>query len=278
MVHPGVELTGTLSDDGTDMMHAIVYTNPVRQPPPELHGLVTAVHDPGGTVCDWRLAPVQASLSVTRDDIEQYRHWRSQFARETFIGERALVLAFLDWAGHRYDVSGLRFLHSHTAYVDHAHVLKLKLQLDRLLSALSNNVEEGFGLHMPPAHRSAARAVIATDPPTTLLATRDASVSVGRDGLLLGIKGAHDRWDRVVLLGWRVEDGGVVAITDGGERPLSDGSAAWLLRALGRDQAEVEVRPARVASLLAPTLMFLRDAADTAMSCHTGLSTRTGLS
>lgn len=33
-----------------------------------------------------------------------------------------------------------------------------------------------------------------------------------------------------------------------------------------------------MSALLAPTLMFLRDAADIAIAGHTGISTRTGLS
>ena len=112
--HPGAGLGGTLSGDGTDMMHATVYTNPVGQPPPELHGLVTPVHDPAGAICDWRLAPMQTSLAISHDDIDRYRTWRSHYAAETFIGERALVLTFLDWAGSRYNTAELQFLRAAT--------------------------------------------------------------------------------------------------------------------------------------------------------------------
>ena len=274
--HPGAELGGVFSGDGTDMMHATVYTNPVGQPPPELHGLVTPVHDPAGAVCDWRLAPVRSSITVTPDDIARYRQWRSQYARELFLGERALVTTFLSWAGSRYNVSELLFLHSHTAYIDNAHAYKLRRQIDDLTGALSRSDDTGLGLVMPPTHRAAGRALIPTIPPTTVLSTRGVTITASPAGLMLNAYGPDEAVHHTALHGWRLQRPGLIVSTDTGEEKIPDSPAAGLIGALGRDSDEVAVRPTKMSALLAPTLMFLRDAADLAVSGHTGLSTRTG--
>ncbi len=185
---------------------------------------------------------------------------------------------FLDWAGSRYNVGELQFLRSHNAYIDNAHAYKLRRQLDDLIDALSRSTETGLGLFMPPEHRAAGRALLPTNPPTTVLSTRGAAITASPAGLALSAYGPDDVIHHVTIHGWRLQKPGVIVTSDTGEQKIPDSPSAWLVSTLGRDQTNVAVRPTKISALLAPTLMFLRDAADTAISGHTGLSTRTGLS
>jgi hypothetical protein len=276
--HPGVELGGCLSGDGSEMMRATVYINPVGPPPSQLDGLVTPVRDPAGVIIDWRLAPVRPSLAITHEDIDRYRQWRLHYASEVFLGERALVVTFLDWAGSRHKISELEFLRNQSAYIDNAHAYRLRRRLDVLIAALFRDAETGIGLFMAPGRRAASRALMPTDPPNTVLSSDRATITASAAGLMLNVCGPDGAVQHLTIRGWRLHQCGVFVNTGKAEQNIPDSPAAWLISTLGRDQPDVAVRPTKMSALLAPTLMFLRDAADTAISTHTGLATRTGLS
>lgn len=276
--HPGVELGGCLSGDGSEMMRATVYISPVGPPPSQLDGLVTPVRDPGGAIIDWRLAPVRPSLAITHEDIDRYRQWRLHYASEVFLGERALVLTFLDWAGSRYNVSELQFLRSQSAHIDNAHAYRLRHRLNALIDALFRGSETGIGLCMAPGRRAASRALMPADPPSTVLSAGRAAITASSAGLMLNTFGPDGAAQHLPIHGWRLHQRGVIVNTGAAEQNIPDSPAAWLMSTLGRDQPDVAVRRTKMSALLAPTLMCLREAAETAISTHTGLATRTGLS
>ncbi|MDQ2956086.1 MAG: hypothetical protein M3Y42_03865 [Actinomycetota bacterium] len=268
--HATAPITGILSGSGTDLLRVTVYTDPVpTHPPTELDGLLSPVYDADGHLLDWRLDPTHAEHSVEAADFQFYRSWRSGYSTERFIGERALVQAFLDWAAGCCDVSALQILRLPKAHADFHKALEMGLQIDRARRCTEVATEPGFGIFTKAGHSSASRAFIPTDPPTVLLATGTTTVTIGRDGLSL-----RQGEDAVFVHGWRADGDGIVANTGDGELALGTSPAARLLRIIGRNAPQAEVRPCPVGTLVAPLLIFLKDAAQLGGKAATGLYVR----
>jgi hypothetical protein len=124
-------MTGILSGDGTDVVRVTVYSHPApAQPPDDIAGLVRPMHDEQGHFRDWRLSPAQPDHHVGSSEFHRYREWRAGFATERYIGERALIRSFLDWAHGRCPVSTLEILRLPDAHVDFHKALMMARQAD----------------------------------------------------------------------------------------------------------------------------------------------------
>lgn len=262
-------ITGTLSGTGADLLRVTVYIGqvPVR-PPASLKGLLSPIYDDAGHLHDWRLDPAHAERHVETADYGVFRVWRSSYACEHFIGERALVQAFLDWAAMHCDVSALQILRLPKAHVDFRKAFQMRLQVDQARKVIEATHELAIGVFANTG-RSATRALIPTDPPTTLLAIGGTAVSVGSDGLQL-----RGDLDAVSIHSWYATDDGIVAITDDGELALGNEAGARLLQILGRHTPHAEIRKSPMSSLLAQVLIFLKDAAQMGGETNAGLYIR----
>jgi hypothetical protein len=269
--------TGLLSGTGTDLLRATVLTHVVpARPPLQLSELVTPVYDHRAHLIDWRLAPHHPDLKIDAAEISAFRSWRATFVAERFLGERALIGAFLDWIQMRCDTRALDVLRLPSAHVDFHTALEMRLQLDHARKLVNASNEHGFGLFVAPGRRSASRALIPTDPPTVLLATAESALTVGPDGLSLHRSAATE--ETLHVRGWTSHADGVHAHTPNGNVPLGDGAAARLLRVAGRHADEVEVDDCPLSTLLAPLLVFLRDATELAGNTGATLHIRSGWS
>jgi hypothetical protein len=266
-------LLGVLSGTGTDPVRVTVYTGPVpATPPPDLDGQVAEVRDRYGNRVDWRLSD---STGLEEADklaaLARFRRWRLSYAAERFLGERALIVAFVDWADRHADASALHALRLSEADIGPAAALRLRWQLDQLRGRPGG--ETGLGIFAPPDSVAPVRGLVPTDPPTIVLANRAASLTVDPGGLRLDAPGSGDP---VAVRAWRVDEHGVIADTDQGPRDLGSTPAADLLRAVGRHAPQVAVRPVELGRLFAALATFLHDAADLAADCRTGLHVRSG--
>lgn len=275
IVRPARETTGILSGRGTEPVHVTVHIEPVPSAPPgDLAGQVVEVRDRDGALLDWQLVHdpgVEQPERLAR--IMRFRSWRQAFAVDRFIGERAFVLAAIDWADRHCDASALHILRLSEGYIPDAKVLRLRWQLDRIRARCSADAGTGFGIFAPPERTAPARGLLPTDPPTTVLANADAEVLVGPAGLQLRTRGSGAAID---VTGWRVDARAVVAQTSDGVLELDRSPAAELLCAIGQDAPQVAVRPVELRRLFASLLTFLADAADLAAECRTGLHVRSG--
>lgn len=267
--------SGLLSGTGTHPVRVTVYfgAGPAT-PPPDLEGRVAEVRDRDGTRVDWRLSDCSGLEGADRlAALERFRAWRLSYAAERFLGERALVLAFIDWADRHGDASALHALRLTEACIADTAALRLRWQLDQLRGR--SRGETGFGIFAPPDAAAPVRGLVPTDPPTTVLADRAASLTVGADGLRLDAPGSGGP---VSVRAWQVDEHGVVADTDRGLRELGATPPAELLRALGRQAPRVAVRPVELGKLFAALATFLHDAVDLAIDCRAGLHVRSGWS
>jgi hypothetical protein len=252
-------LTGALSGTGQDMLRATVHTGAVpSHPPGELADLVQPVYDSRGQLRDWRIGASRSGQRVDDIAFARYRHWRSQFAEDRVLGERALIRAFLEWAGTRCETSALAILRAPAGRVDFHAALMMKMQIEGCRRVVAATAEDGIGLYPGGSTRGALRAFIPMDPPALLLGLGRSALTAGPDGLCLRSPEAEGGVRAVT--GWRVARLGVAAAVQDGEVDLA-GDAATLLRVAGRQSPVVEVHPAALSILLAPLLVFLRDAA-----------------
>lgn len=256
-------MTGILSASGHDQLRVTVLTAEVpHHAPPELEGSATPVYDDEGHLYDWRLDPAHADHALQAQDFQRFAGWRSGYAVERFLGERVLVLSFLDWAADRFDVSTLQVLRLDHAHLDYRRSLELDRQLTQIQRHLDGNQDVGFGLFSENKNKP-IRGVIPSGRPTTLLAFGSDSVTVAQDGLHL-VSGGSDH----LVKDWKISDGRVTA---NGELDLGVEVAGRLLRIVGRQAPAIEVRECLISSLVAPLLSFGKEAADIAGTGHTGL-------
>ncbi|SDJ10663.1 hypothetical protein SAMN05444157_1768 [Frankineae bacterium MT45] len=251
------QVGGLLAGDGAEMLRATVYTRaiPVR-PPSGLEELVRPVYDLDGELHDWRLEPTNIQRSIDPEEFHRYRAWRHGFAEERFLGERGLVHAFLDWVDGRTDTSLLNALRLPRAHVGFHKALRMHMQVENAQHLITHE-DMGIGFYSGPSHRGAFRAVIPSDPPTTLLAWDQSVLTVGPNGLCMRRMADDEILD---IRGWSISDQEVTARTEHATVDLGGSGAARLLRMAGREAAEVEVEPSPLATLLAPLLISLGDA------------------
>ncbi len=256
-------MTGILSGAGHDQLRATVVTGPVpHHAPAELEGSVTPVYDDEGHLYDWRLDPAHADHALQAQDFQRFASWRNEFASERFLGERVLIVSFLNWAAEKCDVSTLQVLRLNHAHVDYHHAMQLDRQLSQLHNYLAKNPATGFGL-FSGGGSTPIRGIVPTEPPSTVLALGRDSVTVGVDGLHLHT-GRHDHAvDR-----WQISDGRVIA---NGALDLGVEVPGRLLRIVGRQAPSIEVKACPVRSMMAPLISFGREAAELAGSGRTGL-------
>ncbi|SOD74541.1 hypothetical protein SAMN05892883_3727 [Jatrophihabitans sp. GAS493] len=252
------QVGGLLAGEGAEMLRATVYTRaiPVR-PPSDLDELVRPVYDIDGELHDWRLEPTNTQRGIDPEEFHRYRSWRHGFAEERFLGERGLVYAFLDWIAGRTDTSLLNALRLPRAHVGFHKALRMHMQVENAQHLITHD-DMGIGLYSGSSHRGAFRAVIPSDPPTTLLAWDQSVLTVGPHGLCM----RRMAYDEILdIRGWRIVDQQVTVRV--GETTVDLGSSsggARLLRMAGREALEVEVESSPLATLLAPLLISLSDA------------------
>ncbi|HTZ44612.1 MAG TPA: hypothetical protein VMB79_12190 [Jatrophihabitans sp.] len=265
-VHQTGQLTGTLSGRGHDQLRIVVLTDAVPPHlPPELQDLARPVYDPDGHLCDWRLDLAHAEQPVRPEDFQRFIAWRARYAAERYLGERALITALLDWAAHRCDVSTLQVLRLDHARVDYHRALEMSRQLAQTRQYLERHAATGYGLYAPGSRR-AIRGFIPGDAPATVLGLGGAAMTLTADGLTLRHGGSQ-----TPVLGWRVQESTVTIRTPDGEQPVTASDAARLVRMVGRQAPEIEVRQCPVNDLVAPLLSFGKEAADLAGTAHNGL-------
>ena len=268
------QLTGALAQDGADMLRAVVITQPAPlSPPTQLAEFVAPVYDLDAHLIDWRLEPHHPDKPIPAGGIAAYRQWRSTYAVERFLGERAHVRAFLDWARPRCDTRSLDLLRLPSAHVDFRTALEMRLQIEQVRKIVNDSHEHGYGLFTMPGRPSAARSLVPTDPPTLLLAMNDAKLSVDSNGLTVRRAGGEDA---LRVWGWTASREHVRVDTPDGEYDLGKAAAGRLLEIVGRYADEVEVHECPLSTLFAPLLVFLRDATQLAGSTGADLHIRSG--
>lgn len=263
--------TGVLSGTGHDILRATVYTGMVPpHPPAELADSIHPVYDNSGELCDWRLGSLLPGHHVDDAASARVRTWRAAFAQDRFLGERALIRAFLDWLGPCCDTSALDILRLPSGRVDFHAALKMKIQIEAADRAVADAHEDGLGLYTSRGTRSAMRALIPTQSPTLLLGVNGTNLIVSLDGLSLQSSARQGRLQAIT--GWRATEDGLIAAGQGREVDLTGQDAARLLLAAGRQAPRIDVHDAPLRTLLAPLLVFLRDAAtlagDTGAELH----------
>lgn len=251
-----------------------MYTDTVpTTAPANLEGIVDPVYAETGVVRDWRLHAGSGAEPLTAGQIARYRAWRGDFACEWFVGERAFIHAFLTWARERSPVTALDVLAWHDARVDFHHALQMRLQADQARRAVDVSAATGLGLYTGQRSGALARAVVPGESPVPLLSTVGASVRVGREGLLLRHRGAAGE---LVLTGWQFHDAGVTLTAPDGQITTDDPRVQRVLRVLGRQASQVDVRVCPLSTLVAPFLVFISDAAAMAGDTGSDLYVRAG--
>jgi hypothetical protein len=266
---------GLLTDGGKDMLHAVVHTAHVPgQPPPGLTSVVRGVHDHHGLLVDWELADPRLPLVAEPRQFQEFHAWRSRFADERALGERALATSFVRWAGQYVETSALESLTTGSATLGPPSVIRLKWQLDQARKACSAHGGEAIGLFVPGARSTPMRGFVPRNPPATVLGDAHHELSAGPGGLELR---HHEHGESMswALTGWHLDHDGVRISTAMGT-VLVDDAAAELLRAAGSNYPDIEVRSFPLQRLFAPLMMALADAASIAISCHTGLTLYSG--
>jgi len=259
------QLSGVLSGTGHDQLRLVVLTDQIpHAAPAELESIARPVYDSDGHLCDWRLDVAHAEHPLSAEDFQRFTGWRRGFAVERYLGERALITAFLDWAAGHCSVSKLQVLRLDHARIDYHRALEMGRQLEQVRDYLGRHTASGLGLFSPTARKS-IRGFIAAAEPTTVLALGTVAVLLTPDGLSLRQPGGP-----VPLLGWHCDDSNLAARTAEGELPLT-GDAARLLRIVGRQATDIEVRDCPIGDLIAPLLSFGKDATDVAGTAHNGM-------
>ena len=269
------QLRGELSGSGRDMVRVTVYTAAVpAHPPSELADAVHPVYDRSGELEDWHLG--SAHVGPLPDDaaFRFFRAWRARFAQDRFLGERALIRAFLVWADGRFDTSALGALNVAHGRVDFHAALKMKTQIEIAERVLNASEEEGLGLYARRPHSSAMRVLFPTEPATLLLGVRETTLTVGTNGL--NLRQLSPGPGLAPLTGWRSEDAKLTVSTTNGDVDLTDTDAAILLSIAGRHAPAIEVHGAPLHTLLASLLVFVRDVATLAGQSGVDLHIRSG--
>lgn len=265
-----VGMTGLLSGSGHDQLRVTVLTGDIPDhAPAELEGSVTPVYDDEGHLYDWRLDPAHSDHNLQAQDFKRFAAWRSEFATERFLGERALIISFLNWADQQCDVSTLRVLRLDHAHLDDRHTLELDRQLGQIQHYVDQHPATGYGLFSGAASRP-IRGLIPSDQATTVLGLGSDQVTIETDGLHLRSRGS----DHLVTQ-WEIADGQVTA---NGELSLGRDAPGRLLRIVGRQAPSITVQACPVRSLVAPLLNFGKEAAELAKTGHTGLYLRSSWS
>lgn len=266
---------GVLADGGKDMVHAVVYTAPVpSQPPPGLASFVRGVTDRHGQLVDWELADSRLPLVADPKQFDAFHTWRSAFAVERAIGERALASSFVRWVGQHVETSALDSLTAGSATLGPPAAIHLKWQLDQARKACSAHPGDAIGLFVPGAKSAPIRGFVPEDPPVLVLGRAHHELSCGPAGLELRqqVDDVATSWP---LTGWHSDADGVRVTTADGHHVV-DEVAAELLRTSASNYPDVDVRTLALQRLFAPLLMALGDAAAMAITCHTGLTLYSG--
>ncbi|HEY8791150.1 MAG TPA: hypothetical protein VIM10_18735 [Actinopolymorphaceae bacterium] len=271
--HPTHTDHGLLADGGKDMVHAVVHTSPVpSQPPPALVSVVRGVSDRHGQLVDWELADSRLPLVADPQQFEEFHGWRSTFAVERAVGERALATSFVRWAGKYVETSDS--LTAGSATLGAPAAIHLKWQLDQARQACKAHPGEAIGLFVPGARSAPIRGFVPEDPPVLVLGRAHDELSCGPTGLELRhhAGGESASW---LLTGWHSDTDGLRITTSEGTHAIDD-VGAELLRVSASNYPDVEVRSLPLQRLFAPLLMALGDAAALAIACHTGLTLYSG--
>lgn len=263
-------MTGLLTHGGADMLRVTVYTEAVPQSPPaELVEAVRPVYDQHGGVRDWIAQPTPDDAE-TMKRLAAYRAWRSGYAVDKWLGERALVSAFVSWAARRCDVSSLDLLSLPCAQVDQDTALKMRWQMEQAYAACRSGRDEGWGIFSTSSPATPIRAFLPATPPTTILASRATSLSAASQGLVLTRK----ERDPAVLLGWERTASGTRVDTQAGQF-TAEGDVSQLLQIAGRHADQIVVSALPLRTLVASVVLFFRDAADVAVHARAGLTIHT---
>lgn len=263
------QLSGLFAGDGARMVRATVATGPIpQQAPPGLAELASPTHGDDGHLLDWHLTPHHADHSVSPAEVTAFRTWRATFTAERFIGERAVLISFLDWAGQRCDVSALEVLRLPRAQVDAHTALQMRRQLSEARAEVENTDEHGYGLITTPGRSVPSRALIPAAEPVILLALGNTSLTLTDDGVLLDAPATAA--GPVAVRAWQYESERVRADTTAGEVEPGQ-ETGRLLQILGRRASHVEVARLPLHLLLAPLLIFLRDATELASNTRSDL-------
>lgn len=266
---------GLLADGGKDMVHAVVHIAPVpSQPPPGLASFVRGVSDRHGQLVDWELADPRLPLVADPKQFEEFHAWRSTFAVERAIGERALAASFVRWVGQYVETSALDSLTAGSATLGPPASIHLKWQVDRARKACAAHPGEAIGLFVPGARSAPIRGFVPEDPPVVVLGRAHHELSCGPAGLELRDR-ADDDSTSWALTGWRSDAEGVRITTSAGTHVV-DEVGADLLRVSASNYPDVDVRTLALQRLFAPLLMGLGDAAAMAITCRTGLTLYSG--
>jgi hypothetical protein len=113
--------------------------------------------------------------------------------------------------------------------------------------------ESGWGLFGGTGATEPTLRLLATDPAPTLLATPTAAVAVSLRGLRLLRR-------QITLTGWRSTDRGLALSAADGERRLGAASlSAQLLRRLGAEARQVELRRVPLSDFFAPAVRIVAE-------------------
>jgi hypothetical protein len=243
-----------LAGDGPTLIHAAVAHNPAPQAAPaNLEGMVVPVRDAGGVVKDWRLASDEQSRVR-----EEFARWHDGFVTEAVVGDVATVRGLRGWARGRVNLSELGILQLPHARISPRHARKLAWQLR--VAAEECGKERGIGIGVSATDQSGlARGFVAQEGPLMLLADGGAWIAASEAGLVVH---ADELPDTTLLVqGWTVREGNVIAHTDSGDVDLWTSRAGKLLVRVAPGLSDAVVRQVPLTTVFAGLFVTLADMA-----------------
>jgi hypothetical protein len=195
-------------------------------------------------------------------------------AFQHFVGEVALVSAFVAWAGRHGIYGELPRLCEPDVRLDYGPTLQLGRNVQQLRMLPVQSDEVGLAL-MLPAHPTPMRGLIAFRP-SVVLASPAGSLTITPDDLVLSsvhdrIRGEVSTWR---VAGWRGNPKAMRLQTDEGEVELTSPRLCDLLAHAGRGAEHVIVQRLPLRTIFMPLLVFLSDATSEAQHARTGLIIR----
>jgi hypothetical protein len=197
-------------------------------------------------------------------------------AVQHFIGEAALVSAFVEWAGRHGIYGELARLCEPDVLLEYGPALQLGRNVQQLRRLPTQPEELGLALVLP-AHPTPMRGLVAFRP-SVVLACAAGSLRITPDELVLSsvddrLRGEQSSWQ---VEGWRGDQKGMRLSTSDGEVELTSAPLCDLLAHAGRGAEEVIVQRLPLRSIFMPVLVFLGDAVSEAQHARTGLIIRHG--
>jgi hypothetical protein len=200
--------------------------------------------------------------------IGKFEAFRRSFAVDFPLGERAFLSSLMSQAdvlGFGNDV--LAQLRLHEVSLDVAAAVRMPGLLEAFEHRFPARNATGWGV-VRAGEAHLVRRLVATEPPTTLLATPTAAVAVGHAGLRLLMR-------HRTITAWQETLEGMLVTTPTATVRIGRASlSAMMLKTIAHGAAEASLRALPMVALAAPILGSLGAAADLALHTGSGIDVR----